>query len=87
MRYGHTPDDPIEKARASAIAALADIAQDNELLGSGTLPPVAMRVQAAVSLGTYMPHPDAVAALQRVASQSWAPMEVRMAAVASLSNR
>ncbi len=70
-----------------AIKALADTAKDNELLGYGSLPPVSVRIEAAISIGEYVPHPEAVKALQDILKQSWAPEEVRAAAARALGGR
>lgn len=71
-----------------AIRALAKTASDNEYLGgSGGPPPIAVRVQAAISLGSYVPHREAVEALEGIIRQYWAPSEVREAAARALGKR
>ncbi len=75
------------EAIEAAIERLFQIAKDNELLGVGSLPPLEMRITAAKSLGTYVPHLKAVNALIYLTEQSHAPKEIRIAAAESLAKK
>ena len=71
----------------AAIKELFDVAGDNELRGAGHLPPLEVRIAAARALSSYMPHPDARAALTNLMHQDWAPREIRLAATEGMAKR
>ena len=76
-----------KRQHQEAIKALSDMLDKtyDYMGGSGGPPDNSIRIQAAKSLGNYLPHPDAVKALTRALNKSSAHDEVKVAVAAALS--
>lgn len=82
-------DQDRERAIEQAIRTLASVATDIETLGyrDGPAPSLEVRLTALRSLGSYVPHPQAVAILTKILGDDWYGQEMRKVAAEALSRR
>jgi hypothetical protein len=75
MAYG----DLVER---EAIRTLEKIARNE--LDSGRAASMGLRIEAAKALATYLPHPEAVQAIEDLMKQPWLPEDLRAEATKAL---
>lgn len=78
---------PDEEEIKKAIRALKDIARKGYSNYGESIPATATRVEAAASIGAWMPRREAVDALIEILNDSDCPEPVRSAAARSLGKR
>ncbi len=72
------------------IKKLGDIASYDSSVGGfhyGSPPSLEVRIEAVHSLGSYVPHPDAVEVLTKIIDSDWIKQEIRIAAARALRNK